>query len=98
MLAEQLTPHHLKAAMRRGSVYASQGPAFERLGIRGGSLVVEAAGCAAIRLIADGRQVAECPAPRRVWDLPDAGRCRYVRVELVDASGRRAWSAPFMAC
>lgn len=98
VLAEQLTRHHLKAAMRRGSVYASQGPVFQTIGIRAGILVVEAAKCEVIRLIADGDQVAEYADVGLEWELPDPATYRYVRVELADASGRRAWSAPFLAC
>jgi len=94
-LAEQLTPQHLKAAMRRGSVYASQGPAFATIGIRQGALRVEATACEEIRLVVDGAPVAQFPAPRLEWDLPEPSSCRYVRVELVDGCGRRAWSAPF---
>ena len=131
VLAEQLTRHHLKAAMRRGAVYASQGPRFGRLGLEGEELVVGVVEGweGEVRLIVDGAlwrryEIARghvgsadssgnggAEGVRGVGDgspgdgsvgevrvrLPDSTGRRYVRVELVDTEGRRAWSSPFVA-
>jgi len=97
VLAEDLTPHHLMAGLRRGSVYASQGPVFESIGLRAGRLVAEVSRCQEVHLVVDGESAARFGSSPLEWEMPEPTAGRYVRVELVDASGRRAWSAPFMA-
>lgn len=98
VLAEQLTPHHLKLGMRRGSVYASQGPTFDFLGIRQGKLIVRTIASTTIRVILDGRPAAEYRRSGITLDLPPCEEHRYLRIELADEAGKQAWSAPFFVC
>ena len=95
--ADGLTRHALLQGLRRGSVYASQGPSFRRLGLRDGLLAVRGAQCVEIHVIVDGEPAARASGTTLDWPMPDPVQGRYVRVELVDGSGRRAWSAPFRA-
>ena len=83
-------------ALRAGAFYSSRGPAFERVGIEEGRLVVECPGAIEVRFIcqrSSGRRVVLDGATRAEYPLK--GTEKYVRVEVVDASGKRAWTNPF---
>ncbi len=96
VLAEHLTPYHLKLNLRRGAVYASQGPAFEFIGIHNEKLIVKTKIIYTIRLILDGKILAEYQTPELNIDMLQCQGHKYLRVELIDEIGKRAWSAPFM--
>jgi len=95
VLAEHLTSHHLKLNIRRGAVYASQGPIFEFIGIRDNKLTIRAQSNHIIRLILDGQILSEYQTSELSVDMPQCQNHKYLRVELIDNIGKRAWSAPF---
>ncbi len=95
VLAEHFTAHHLKLNIRRGAVYASQGPVFEFIGICDGKLTIQAKSSRIIRLILDGKIYAEYQTSTLSINMPQCENHKYLRVELIDDIGKRAWSAPF---
>ena len=97
VLAEQLTPGHLKSAMRRGSIYASQGPVFKTIGLRDEQLVIETAETGIIKLILDGKCFSEHKTSALAIDLPSCKNHKYLRVEVINDLGKRAWSSPFLS-
>ena len=97
--ADDLTQDALFAALDEGRFYCSQGPRFEQITVKPGSVEVLCSPVCHVLF-----------ASNLVWT---AGRChsgtgltmaqyktnkdqgeRYVRVQLVDAQGRKAWSNP----
>jgi len=61
-------------------------------------LVVKAAASHVIRLILDGRPAAEYKTSEVAVELPPCEGRKYFRIELIDETGKRAWSAPFPVC
>ena len=87
-------------AIRKGHFYATQGPAIRSLRVKGGMVHLSCSpvrkivwhaegphGCA-IELKRGERSRARFPLQRLV------GRSKYLRLEIVDARGRKAWSNP----
>lgn len=98
--AASLSAADVLAAIRAGNFYASQGPRFESITIDGGQMRVR---CSPVQTAVFYSDTVYCPD--RLTQAADgefvteAGYTlkrtdRYVRVELIDAQGRRAWSAP----
>ena len=95
--AEENEPEALLAALKRGDFYSSQGPELRDVYLEGENIVVECS--AAVSVIAMGHGTgakavhghsmtrAEVPLSR-LNDSP------WVRVAVVDAAGKRAWSNP----
>jgi hypothetical protein len=95
--AAELTRASLLDAIRKGRFYASQGPRFEQITITdSGTVEVHCSGAKTAVFYSN------CVwAEDRVQDA--AAGCvsyrinpvdRYIRVELIDENGRRAWSSP----
>jgi hypothetical protein len=95
----------LKAAIARGSMYATNGPEFRAIDVAGGEIVVQAAAAG------DSLSTAAAPAPVQVRFLDQDGRLvlatngplarfhptgqeQWVRIEASDAQGNTAWSQP----
>lgn len=88
------------AAIRAGNFYASQGPRFESITLAGGRVTVH---CSPVRTAVFYSATVYC-ADRLTQGsdcapVTEAGYTvkptdRYVRVELIDAQGHRAWSPP----
>ncbi len=97
--AEALTPAALLTALRQGHFYASSGPALLDVRLQEGQLRVHTSPVAEIRIISNrGRGWVFRAAPGEtvsaaVRPVPPAAR-GYLRVEAIDAQGRRAWSQP----
>lgn len=95
--AEENSPEALLTALKAGAYYSSQGPDFEDIRITGGraeircsavsTVIVQGTGSAAVALHGASMTRARVPLGR-VGDSP------WLRVTLVDAAGRRAWSNP----
>lgn len=95
--ATENTPDALLAALKRGDFYASQGPQIHDVRIEGDTAHVECS--AAISVVALGRGTgassvhghsmtrAEVPL-KRLTGSP------WVRISVIDAAGKRAWSNP----
>ncbi|HRU05330.1 MAG TPA: hypothetical protein P5137_06095, partial [Candidatus Brocadiia bacterium] len=96
--ARQLTQPAILAAMRAGRFYATQGPEIRSLSMTRGvariecspvrEIVWHARGPAGRRFAATGRQALESS---EFTPNPDGA---YLRVEIIDAHGRKAWSNP----
>ena len=94
--AESLTAPAIRRALRSGNFYASQGPEFRSLRMRGDIVEVE---CSRVETVVFYSNTVWCED--RVTAGPVTGARyrvkptdRYLRVELIDAEGRRAWSSP----
>lgn len=95
--APALTQEALLSAIDSGRFYATQGPRFESLSLENGRLHVSCSPCSAVVYYSN-----------LVWanDRVDMGEGlteseyrvkrseRFVRVQLIDAQGRSAWSSP----
>jgi hypothetical protein len=96
--APENDPEALVAALRAGAYYASQGPEFR--GIEVGPAAVEVA-CSAVRsVIVQGQGTAAVAVhglsmTRARVPLGRLASSPWLRVTLIDAAGRRAWSNPF---
>jgi hypothetical protein len=95
--AESLDPEALVAALKAGEYYSSTGPEIHNIEIDGDKIRVESSpvnrvvvtgkGATSRRAVGDGQMCFEL-------DLPSWEKTPYVRVTVVDAEGRLAWSNP----
>ncbi len=96
MRSEALEPEAILAALKAGSYYSSQGPQIHAVEVGERSVVVGCSpargvflggrGTARARVLGEG--ITEC-------QLPLAPFVRsHLRVTVVDAAGRRAWTNP----
>jgi hypothetical protein len=86
----------LREAMLRGSMYASTGADFRSIDVLEGAIVVEPLESGRIRFVnQDGTVVREEVGSRATYRPADGDR--WVRVELEDERGGRAWSQPLWA-
>lgn len=94
-------PQDVLAAIRGGMFYASNGPIIESLQFEGRTLSLVCSPAQEVRLInpnpgagwTTARQQRPGPYTEIEWTIPDAWA--MVRVEIVDARGRKAWTNPF---
>jgi hypothetical protein len=98
--ARELTRSAVLGAIRKGHFYATQGPEIRSLRVKRGivyltcspvrKIIWHAEGPQGLAVIAQGadRSRARFPLRRLV------GRSKYLRLEIVDASGRKAWCNP----
>ncbi|MEI4469925.1 CehA/McbA family metallohydrolase [Frigidibacter sp. MR17.24] len=95
--APEATPEAILAALRQGAFYASQGPEIRALAIEDGAVVLESSPAAVVILAGQGVATESLRAEGgTAWRLP-IGRLAaspWLRVTVVDADGRRAWSNP----
>jgi len=96
--ADELTVPAVLSALREGRLYATQGPTFGLVEVEDGKVRVTCSPCSTIIFCSNSPWVS--------WrvisgeGLTEAeytvtGRDRFVRVHLIDAEGRSAWSRPF---
>ena len=95
--AEENTPEALLAALKRGDFYSSQGPEIHDVRIEGDR--VHVACSAAVTVIALGQGLsANAQQGQSMTKAEIALRWRgdspWIRVVVIDAAGRRAWSNP----
>ena len=97
--ATEQTPAGVLTALRAGAFYSTQGPRFTSIRVEGTRIEVECTPVAQVRWRTYGSVGFVDYAPdggsltRSV--LPESFSPRvFVRVELVDANGKRAWSNP----
>lgn len=92
------SPEAVVAALKAGHYYASCGPEIHCVSFDGSTIRVECSPAREIRFVAaDTAGFCECS-----WGRPPitrsryvvGGRERYVRIEIVDEAGRRAWAPP----
>ncbi|MBD3765501.1 MAG: CehA/McbA family metallohydrolase [Rhodobacterales bacterium] len=95
--AEANEPEELLAALKDGAFYSSQGPEIRDVRLTGATVQVDCS--AAVTVIAQGSgtgAVAVHGASMTTAEVKLArlGASPYVRVTVIDAAGRRAWSNP----
>lgn len=95
--APELTAAALKKALAAGNFYASQGPRFESVTVSGGHVEVC---CSPVETVVFYSNTIWCSDRVATGGVNFASyqikpSDRYVRVELVDGSGRMAWTSPF---
>ncbi len=96
--AEELSREAIMAALRKGHFYASAGPLIHDLQVTDEAISVECSPAAAINFMA-GDQRGWCIQKENRPPLTGArylrnGNEKYVRIEVVDETGLRAWSNP----
>lgn len=96
--AEDCTPEAVMQALRNGDFYASQGPRFTSIRVGDGKVEVGFTGAETAVFYSNcvwcQDRVAQNCGGFASYRLNPVDR--YVRVELRDAAGRRAWCSPFV--
>ena len=95
--AMENTPEALLAALKRGDFYSSQGPELRDVRVEGRKVIVESS--AVVSVIAMGRGtgakgVHGQSMTRTEVPLDRLGDSPWLRVAVIDAAGKRAWSNP----
>lgn len=95
--AEENTPEALLAALKRGDFYSSQGPELRDVRVEGRKVIVESS--AVVSVIAMGRGtgakgVHGQSMTRTEVPLDRLEGSPWLRVAVIDAAGKRAWSNP----
>ena len=95
--AEELSYEALIAAYERGDCYASEGPEILSLVIRDGKVVVKTSPAAGIYMYSEGRYVDFVASKTETYTEAAFDYCpekmgRYLRIEVRDAAGYRAFS------
>lgn len=94
--ADALTTNAVKAAIRRGSFYATQGPDI-RHSVTGGTIYVETSNAASIVFYGRGGMALTSNANATAANYSPSGGEIYVRVEVSrNSDGKRAWGQPFV--
>ena len=91
------TPDALLAALKAGHFYSSQGPELHDVRIQGEVVVVECSAVSSVIAIGQGTGAKGVHGPsmtRAEVPLDRLSDSPWVRVAVVDAAGRRAWSNP----
>lgn len=96
--ARSCSPGAILAAIRNGSFYATQGPEIKSVVIRGLEIKVNCSPVKRINFVVNRWSGCVLPAKGKnltagVWTAPK-GKDYYVRIELMDAAGKMAWSNP----
>ena len=97
--AEELTAPAILNAMNAGRFYASQGPEFKRIERIGDEIAVETSPVSRITACSErnwvrGRCLQGEGLTERIY-RPQPGE-KYVRFQITDENGRKAWSNPLM--
>jgi hypothetical protein len=95
--AQENTPEALLAALKAGAYYSSQGPELRDVVLEGDKVVIESS--AVVSAIAMGhgtgaKAVHGASMTRTEVPLARLNNSPWVRVAVVDAAGKRAWSNP----
>jgi hypothetical protein len=95
--AEENTPEALLAALKAGHFYSSQGPELRDVRIEGENVIVECSAAASVIAIGHGtgaKGVHGHSITRAEVPLRRLNYSPWVRVAVIDAAGKRAWSNP----
>lgn len=95
--AEENAPEALLAALKAGAFYATQGPEFRDVRIEERKIVVECSAVSAVCFLGapqDATSVQGRSLTRAEIPLNRFAGSPFVRVSLIDAAGKRAWSNP----
>ncbi|MBL4927865.1 PHP domain-containing protein [Fuscibacter oryzae] len=95
--AQENTPESLLAALKAGHFYSSQGPELRDVRIEGNMVVVESSAVVSVIAIGWGtgaKGVHGHSMTRTEVPLDRLNGSPWVRVAVIDAAGKRAWSNP----
>lgn len=96
--SEENSPEALLAALKAGLFYSSQGPEIRALHVEDGAIEVECSAASAVMVLGHGSAgVAVHGHSMTRARIPFDPRCAaspWLRVTVVDAAGKRAWSNP----
>ncbi len=96
--AQKLTGKAILEALDTGRFFASQGPRFYQLELAGDSIQVWCSPCEQAIFYSDGlyrkKRVVQCPHSG-YFAYKVEGNERFVRCEIVDGLGKKAWSRPY---
>lgn len=94
--ARSLTTEDIMEALYAGNFYSSCGPRFTSINVEKGKITVQASPVKLIRFMSDSFYTPHrrklCDTCDNYAEYPIDSNDNFVRVELVDANGRRAWS------
>ena len=98
--ADALTQESVLSALKQGAFFSTQGPVFDEIAVEEETISLACSPVEQIRWRTFGKvgYVEYASEDRQLTSssLPDWFRpSRYVRIELVDNCGKRAWSNPF---
>jgi len=98
--AERLSQECILTALKQGAFFSTQGPIFDKVVVTDGMIRLECSPVTQIRWRTFGKvgHVEYAPKDSQLTSssLPDWFRpSKYVRIELVDRYGKKAWSNPF---
>ena len=95
--SEANEPKALLAALKAGHFYSTQGPELRDVRIEGGDVVVECSAVSSVVAIGRGtgaKAVHGASLTRAQVPLDRLNNSPWLRVAVIDASGKRAWSNP----
>ena len=95
--ATENTPEALLEALKRGDFYASQGPELRDVRLEGDRVVVESSAVVSVIAIGQGtgaKGVHGHSMTRAEVPLERLNTSPWLRVAVIDAAGKRAWSNP----
>ncbi|WP_110691061.1 PHP domain-containing protein [Salinicola endophyticus] len=95
--AEANTPERLLEALKRGDFYATQGPRFEDIVVEDEAVEIASSAVCTVIVQASGTAASAIHGhsmTRTRLPLARFARRDWIRVTLIDAAGRRAWSNP----
>ena len=94
--AEALDPDALVAALKAGDYYSSEGPEIRALAIDGEEVVVECSPVRCVSIVGRGQRNLQANGADRTRARLPIGKFEgdWLRVVVMDDSGKRAWSNP----
>lgn len=95
--AEENTPEALLASLKAGTFYSSQGPELRDVRVEGGHVVVECSAVASVIVQGTGSGAKAVHGHSMTRGEVPLDRLRgspWLRVTVIDAAGKRAWSNP----
>jgi hypothetical protein len=95
--AEANEPEALLSALKRGDFYSSQGPELRDVWIEGDEVVVESSAVVSVIALGTGsgaKAVHGHSMTRTAVPIARLSNSPWVRVAVIDAAGKRAWSNP----
>jgi len=95
--AEENTPEALLASLKAGTFYSTQGPELRDVRIEGRRVIVECSAVTTVILQGAGtgaKAVHGHSMTRAEVPMERLNDSRWVRVSVIDAAGKRAWSNP----
>lgn len=90
-----LDKHEILNAIKHGEYYSTMGPEIKDWGIDGNNVYIDCSPCDQIHFITyPARGKANFGSGLRSMNYPLKGGESYVRVEVIDSDGNRAWTNP----